>query len=213
LAEIRQRCARLSEAIESLHKLPPARQTHRYLTPVSRPVHSEELMFECRQGRVTFLDIAALLADMKRGVEDTMEQLRTRWEVHGNAGPVGAFRLSYTVDRERGPFEGPLAGNTPDPRAGFHASLAGWEVEPVTEQRGETLQAALAASSEFRQVADSIDPQQTTVTFWVYPDSFAMYRRLRDYLYERGVVVAGRPLPEGTKITFSTRRGTLSRGQ
>jgi hypothetical protein len=59
---------------------------------------------------------------------------------------------------------------------------------------------------------DSLDPQQTVVTFWVYPDSFALYRRVRDYLYEHDIVVAGRPLPEGIPIT-SSRRGSVSRGQ
>ena len=52
----------------------------------------------------------------------------------------------------------------------------------------------------------------TAVTFWVYPDSFPAYRRLRDYLYDRDVVVAGRPLPDGTPIA-SRREGTASRGQ
>jgi hypothetical protein len=132
--------------------------------------------------------------------------------VSGTAGPAGAFRLRYVVERQRAPFEVGLGG-TPDAHASFHAGLGGWDVEPVTAERGETLTASLAAGSEFRQVADTIDPQQSTVTFWVYPDSFALYRRLRDYLSERGVVVAGRPLPEGAKISFSTRRGTVSRGQ
>ena len=61
-------------------------------------------------------------------------------------------------------------------------------------------------------MADAIDARQTVVTFWVYPDSFSLYRELRDYLYDRDVVVAGRPLPEGIPIT-SSRRGSVSRGQ
>jgi hypothetical protein len=212
LEEIRRRCAKLTADIEALRKLPPAKQTLRYLTPVSRPIHSEELLFECCQGRVTFIDIAALMGEMKRGVEDAMEQLRTQWEVQGTAGPVGPFRLRYLVERERAPFETGLGG-APNSRGGFRANVAGWDVEPVTAERGEKLTASLAPGSEFRQIADTIDPQQSTVTFWVYPDSFALYRRLRDYLYERGVVVAGRPLPEGAKISFSTRHGSVSRGQ
>ena len=53
----------------------------------------------------------------------------------------------------------------------------------------------------------------TVVTFFVYPDSFAAFRQLRDYLYERDVVVAGRPLPIGAPITASSKNGTRSRGQ
>jgi hypothetical protein len=50
------------------------------------------------------------------------------------------------------------------------------------------------------------------VTFWVYPDSFGLFRQLRDYLYERDLVVAGRPLPPAMPIMIS-RHGTVSRGQ
>ena len=59
---------------------------------------------------------------------------------------------------------------------------------------------------------DALDPKITAVTFWVYPDSFPLYRRLRDYLHDRDFVVAGRPLPEGMAIG-SSRHGTASRGQ
>jgi hypothetical protein len=100
----------------------------------------------------------------------------------------------------------------PDPDAGFSFGLGLGEVEPVTEMRGESEEKALATGSEFRQLVDAIDPEQTAVTFWVYPDSFALFRRLRDYLYERDVMVAGRPLPDQVPIACS-RRGSVSRGQ
>jgi hypothetical protein len=179
---------------------------------VSKPVQAEELQFECAEGRVTFVDIAALLAEVKRDFEEKGRQLRNQWQVADAAGPVGAFRLRYTVERERGIVDGALGAGNPDPTAGFRAALAGWKIEPVTPNRGESAAAALAAGSEFRRIADAIDPQQATVTFWVYPDSFALYRSLRDYLHGRDVVVAARPLPTGTPMGAS-RHGTLSRGQ
>ena len=46
----------------------------------------------------------------------------------------------------------------------------------------------------------------------ITPGIFDLFRRLRDYLAERDVVVAGRPLPDGVPIA-SSRRGTASRGQ
>src|SRR5437773_4151296 len=66
LAEVRRRSELLAEEIRALDKLPPARQALRYRTPVSQPVHSGELMFECHQGRRTFIDAAALLAEVRR---------------------------------------------------------------------------------------------------------------------------------------------------
>lgn len=210
--EYRRRRDRLADEIRELEKLPPTKKQLRYQTPVSKPVQSEELLFECAEGRVTFIDIAALLGEVKREFEDKGQQLRTQWQVVDVAGPVGAFRLRYTVERERGLIDGAIGGGTPDSRTGFRAALTGWRLEPVAAERGESMDRALQAESEFRRIADSIDPQQSTVTFWVYPDSFALYRALRDYLHARDVVVAARPLPLGIPMGAS-RHGSLSRGQ
>jgi hypothetical protein len=106
-----------------------------------------------------------------------------------------------------------FGGNVaPEANASYRYGLSTWQLEPIVAVRGETADAALAEGSEFRHIVDGLDPQQTVVTIWVYPDSFALYRRVRDYLYERDLVVAGRPLPEGVPIS-SSRRGTVSRGQ
>lgn len=212
LEELRQRSQRLAEEIRALEKLPPLRKTHHYRTPISRPVHSEELLFECKGGRVAFIDIAALIGEVRRGLEDRAERLKTSWQISDIAGPVGPFRLRYVLERERGMLDAALGGLTPEANATFRYGLSEWVVEPVALERGEPADRALAAGSEFRQIVDVLDPQQSVVTFWVYPDSFAAFRRLRDYLYDRDIVVAGRPLPDGVPIA-SSRRGSASRGQ
>jgi hypothetical protein len=212
LAEIRRRSQQLTEEIRALEKLPPAKQTLPYRTPVSRPVHGEELLFECRRGRVTFLDIAALREEVLRSLPDKKEQLRSNWQVTDVAGPVGAFRLRYTVERDRDGLRSLVGGGVPNRMASFSYGLTTCEVEPLDPNRGEPVEAALATGSQFRGLVDRLDPQYTAVTLCVYPDSFALYRRLRDYLYDRGLEVAGRVLPEGQPIGFS-RDGSVSRGQ
>jgi hypothetical protein len=209
LADLQKRGQQLAAQLRELESLPPLKKTLRYRTPVSRPVHSEELHFECKEGRVCFIDIQAFLIEIRRGLEDKAESLKSRWEVEGTAGPVGAYRLHYTVERERGLLDS--AGGLPA-SGGFRYGLGGWAVEPILPVRGETAAAALAPTGEFRRLADAIDPEQTVVTMWVYPDSFALYRQLRDFLYERGIEVAGRPLPVGMSIA-SSRHGSASRGQ
>jgi hypothetical protein len=115
--------------------------------------------------------------------------------------------MRYTVERERDGL-----GVAPDAGGSYRYGLTSWQVEPITEVRGEALEQALKPGSEFRQIVDGLDPQYAAVTFWVYPDSFPLYRQLRDYLYQHDLVVAGRPLPEGAPIA-SSRHGTVSRGQ
>jgi hypothetical protein len=212
LAELRKKSRQLRHDITELEKLPRRTHSLRYYTPVSEPVDAEEMLFECRNGRVTFVDIAALLEEVRHSMEDKGKLLRTRWRVEDVAGPVGAFRLYYTVERRRELLESAVGDAEPSAVSGYRYGLSEWHVEPITEERGETARAALAAGSEFRHIVDALDPHQAVVTFWIYPDSFGLYRQLRDYLYGRDVVVAGRPLPEGVPISCS-RSGTRSRGQ
>jgi hypothetical protein len=211
LADLEKRSKQLAQELRELENLPPLTKTLRYHTPVSRPVHSEELHFECRQGRVSFIDIDAFLIEVRRGMDDQAKLLHTQWSVEGATGPVGAFRLRYRLEREKTVLDGDGPG-VPGAEGGFRYGLTGWEVEPIVETRGETAATALAATAEFRRLTEALDPEHTVVTLWVYPDSFALYRLLRDYLHERNIEVAGRPLPPGLAIA-STRNGSASRGQ
>jgi hypothetical protein len=212
LDELRRQRQRLQDELAALGKQPAGKKKElRYRAPVAVTVQTDEVMFECRQGRVTLLDTGALLEIIRREVRSKGELLRSTYEVSDVTPPVGAFRLRYTVERERTGVDSSLPGGAPA-GGGFRYGMTGWEAEPILSPRGETADAALRSGSAFRQVVDLLDAQQTAVTLWVYPDSFGLYRSLRDYLHERGLVVAGRPLPDGVPIA-SSRRGTRSRGQ
>src|SRR6202011_453608 len=80
-AELRQRSLKLAEEIRALENMPVPRKTLRYRTPVSRPVQSEELFFECHQGRVAFIDVAALLLDIREHLEEKGKALHDHWQV------------------------------------------------------------------------------------------------------------------------------------
>jgi hypothetical protein len=211
LPEVETRIQLVNADLDALKKLPPPpKHSLTYKTPVSQALQSEELFFECHGGRVTVIDIGAMLEEMRRDRAEKTKLLSTQWEVDGVTGPVGAFRMNYALERERGPAAGP-AGSAPVPEAEFSYNIS-WMIEPVIEERGEAEAAALTPKSDFLNVVDSVDPKVTAVTFWVYSDSFPVYRQLRDLLHKRGFVVAGRPLLEGMPIG-SSRHGTASRGQ
>jgi len=195
LEEIRERSKRVVTEIEALRKAPPSKQTLRYRTPVSHPLQTEELLFECHGGRIAFIDCGKFLTEIDRAFRDG-DKLRGANQYSGVTEQVGPFRMHYTVEIDSYTSKAALS----------------WEIEPVAFVRGETVEQALAPGSEFRRVIDSIEPASTAVTLCVYPDSFPLYRKLRDYMHERDIVVAGRPLPEGASIAAS-RNGTASRGQ
>jgi hypothetical protein len=81
--------------------------------------------------------------------------------------------------------------------------LRGWELIPEFEHRGETYEAACTPIFEFSQAINRINRNRATITLWVYPDGFAIFRRIRHDLVERGFSVAARPLPAGLSIRGS----------
>ena len=138
--------------------------------------------------------------------------LRTQWQVAEVTRPSGAFRLRYTIERYRNTLDAFTSSANPAGESGFRYGLGEWQVEAIATARGENASEALAPKSQFRQMVDVLDPDQNVVTFWVYPEGFALFRQLRDYLYGHELEVAGRPLPEGIPISGS-KSGTVSRGQ
>jgi hypothetical protein len=213
LDELRKRGQRVLQEIKTLEAQPPKTQLLRYHAPLSRAVHDDQVRFECQNGRVAFFDMQAMIQEIQGELDERLKELRTRWSVTYNTTPIGAFRLRYTLMRRDtgslGAGLGPMGA--PSPTGGFRMDYL-FILEPLNPERGETLPAALAPNSEFRQLVDQLDPRITVVTFHVYPDSFGEFRRLRDYLYERGIEVAAHPQPLGVPIGFSPH-GVVSRGQ
>jgi hypothetical protein len=206
LPELLKRSKELLAELDKLRKQPGSGKQLRYHAPVSATVQQDEVTFECKAGRVTLLNTAAL---KKLAIQDSTKQLAVQFEVSGVTQPVGAFRWRYQVERERSLMDGP--GTSTPARGGFGVHVS-WQAEPVLPERGEPLERALANGSDFRNLIEALDPRQTVVTLWVYPDSFRLYRALRDYLHDREMIVAGRPLPDGVLIGASPQ-GTASRGQ
>ena len=197
LQEIRERGKRVVEEIEALRKAPPSKQTLRYRTPVSHVLQWEGMEFECRRGRVAFIDMAGFRQEIDRALSEEGQKILDETHHYENVTQaIGAFRLRYKLELDT-----------------INSRIITWaEAEPVMLERGETLEKALSPGSEFRRLIDSIEPESTAVTLWVYTDSFPLYRKLRDYMHERDIEVAGRPAPEGIGMTYSSL-GTHSRGQ
>jgi hypothetical protein len=196
--ELQSRYKKLADEIADLKKLPSLKKTLHYQTPVSEPLYSEELEFECNQGRVTFIETHALIEEIKQEFETRKQEFFSSEASTARVDPVGAFGAVFHVKLERFPQKS--------------ISITEGLFEPVQNLRGESLTEAMKPTSAFRQIADVIDPKATSVTFWVYPDSFGMFRQLRDYLYDRKITVAARPIPAGAGIGWS-RHGTAARGQ
>jgi hypothetical protein len=155
---------------------------------------------------VTFIDLQRLLNLVKADA-----QLRTRLAenariVESHVGPVGSFSMDYVLRRSAVVIEDLIE------RRGLRWDLSGWEIIPEYEGRGEPYETTRQPFSEFARAINRLNNEHATITMWVYPDGFALYRKLRDDLHARGFIVAARPLPEGMSIKGSPA-GSLSAGQ
>lgn len=178
--------------------------------PVSRPVGpgEAELHFELQQARVTYLPIQSLLAAARVKRQDLQPVLERTGQAEGVVGPIGDFVLRFKVALD----EQALARRVLVGAGPYQARLVEWTLVPVKDQRGEPVDVAIGNGGSLRRLLAGRNPKTTFITVWVYPDSFAEFRRLRDALYELGYFVAARPLPDGIPIAGSID-GTRSYAQ
>jgi len=210
---LRKRLDALNRQIRELEQARPEKRPLRYFLPVSKPLGAGELLFECRANRIAFIDLQSLLNQVRQRLPEFAKQLTERWDAEGETEAIGPYKLRFKVVRERsGPVDQVFAGLPPADKRAFSYAVDEWEVVPVWPVRGESLEEALAEGSRFRSIIDSSDPDLAALTIFVYEDSFSTFRQLREYLHERGFVVAGRPLRLDAPIAGS-RRGSISRGQ
>ena len=174
---------------------------------VAKPTDGAEYHFEVRRDHVSFIDLDRLVEMVKT---DAKLRLRTggmRGRLGATVGPVGSFSLRYEMGRS---IPDALADVLDVRDASYN--LLGWEIIPGAQNRGEPFETTRASSSSYARALARLTPGHDTITMWIYPDGFALYRKLRDDLHTRGFLVAARPLPEGTSIKGSPV-GSLSAGQ
>jgi hypothetical protein len=200
---------RLAAELVTLRNMPrPKAESILSKNPVARPASSDEFHFELRRNRISYIDLNQLLALTRADAQVRIRMSDRFGSISSKVGPVGSFSLAYELV--------PAMPNTVEElierRNIRRFDLKGWELVPEYDNRGETYEATQNPISEFTRAVNRISPSRATITLWVYPDSFWLFRRLRNDLVERGFSVAARPLPEGLPIRGSPM-GTQSAAQ
>ncbi|MEX2138663.1 MAG: hypothetical protein WD894_05340 [Pirellulales bacterium] len=168
---------------------PAAVEVKAFHRPISKTVYGKEIHFQLSGGRVAYIPIEELFElarDETRASMTRVSDLTNRVMV---VGPKQGFEMRYTVEVSVDRRQGQMAIRSKE-----------WEVVPVQSRLGELTQEALGNDSNFRRVLSRYSPQDTTITLWTYPDSFADYRALNEELHRLGYAAAGRPLPKGFPI-------------
>jgi hypothetical protein len=189
---------RIRTELEALRTLPrPKAASILTKSPVARPSNGDEFHFELRRNRVSFVNLGRLLELARADAQVRIRMTDRMGIISSQVGPVGSFSLSYVLSRAQTSIDELIE------RQSIRFDLRGWEVVPESESRGETYQATRNPISEYSRAINRLTPSRAVITMWVYPDSFDLFRRLRDELTQRGFSVAARPLPEGMTIRGS----------
>ncbi len=204
----RQALARLlAQVVAAEKKSPPVEKLEHRITPVSRTVLGRELHFRLEKNRVAEVPIEALVERLKEHIERRKDWIVKTRQHKGQVGPINGFNLEYIIGVD-------VISGIEELRAGvggYRMSMRYWEIQPEETLRGEPADVALSQGSKFYQALLSAGTD-TTLTFWVYPDSYPLYRKLQHFAHEQGFPVAGRPLPDGVAISGSPN-GTKSASQ
>ena len=199
---------KLQKELSTLRQLPrPKSISILSKAPVARPASGNEYHFELRRNRITYINLERLMELTRADAQIRVRMSDRSSAVSNKVGPVGAFYLEYELVRAvPGSMEELLE------RKNIRYELSGWELVPESDTRGETYEATRGPLSEFSRMVNRVSPERSTVTLWVYPDSFTLFRQIKGDLAERGFSVAARPLPEGMTIRGSPM-GTQSAAQ
>ncbi|MBT4868012.1 MAG: hypothetical protein HON53_23155 [Planctomycetaceae bacterium] len=186
---------------------PPAKQIRHKLTPIGSTVVGKELHFHVFRNRVSHVPLDDLLGRLRSQVlrqKDWLTKFNTH---HGSVGPVAGFTMNYVVVRQRLSVVEELRQG----RGMMRIGVSEWQLVPSRDIASETAKEALRPGSAFHRALLAAD-RNATLTFWVYPDSFEVYRKLQQVAQEEAFTVAARPLPFGIPISGSPN-GSRSSGQ
>ena len=195
------------EIDEAQNTKPPSKKLKHKLTPLSKEVHGDEYHFRLAQNRVAYVPITELIDRLSPQIERRKDWLVKYRRHQGSIGPIEGFTMNYVVERQ--PLS--LADELVAGRGMIRIGVSRWQVDPTAGLRSESADEALQTGSEFAQRLMEA-PLKTTLTFWVYADSFSLFRRLQKFAYDEGFRVAARPLPMGVAIAGSPN-GSRSSGQ
>lgn len=189
LAASRARLSELDRVAKSTERKPPEVLEH-LPTPMARTVFGREIHFRLLGGRLVYVPWDEMKAAMDADAPAHLSKLRNNARVELSLPAVGGFGARYILRRAEIKIETKVGT----------ATRGGIELEKMyfidtEENLGVPLAEALQPGSEFQSRLAACRPQQTTVTIWVYPDSFEEFRLLKAELFKRGYLTAARPMP------------------
>jgi hypothetical protein len=176
-------------------------------TPMAKTVFGEELHFRLKNGRLSVVPIDRLVQEIKLDFQRSAVGSR-EGIMESAVGPIQGYVAKYEMNKSR-----EMVSKGGQVSTATRIELVGMTIEPLQEPHGQPIESVIAGGgSQLDIELAGRNPDRTTITVWVYPDSFGDYRRLKEHLYARGYATAARPLPAGRAISGGPQ-GSRSQAQ
>ncbi len=198
LEATRTRLEKTPEQVVAVQHLP---------TPMAKTVFGEELHFRLKAGRLAVVPIDRLIHEIKSDFQRSAAGNR-EGIMEAVVGPIQGFVARYEMNKSR-----ELVSQGGQTSMATRIELVNMIVEPLSEPSGLPINDVIQGDGTQLDIElAGRQPDRTTITVWVYPDSFAEFRRLKEHLYSRGFATAARPLPMDMPISGGPQ-GSRSRAQ
>ncbi|QDT08944.1 hypothetical protein [Planctomycetes bacterium K23_9] len=198
-AEVQSLMSRISDISAKRNRLESEKQpvvaVEHLPTPMAKTVFGEELHFRLKGNRLSLVPVEKLLVEIRRDFARAAAGPRDG-RIDAAVGPVRGYVARYIMDKQR-----KMVSNGRGVSPGTQIQLVRMKVEPLSEPYGEPIESVLSGGQMLDVELAGRKPNATTITVWVYPDSFAAFRRLKEHLYAKGFATAARPLPMDRSIT------------
>ncbi len=167
-------------------------------TPMAKTVFGKELHLMVRDGMISVIPWDRLVAQLKMEARAAVARSTRRERIEQVLGPIEGFVMNYVLVSKRG-----IISNGSSTAMGQSIELDKFELDPTQDILREPLLQSLGNNGRLRLELASFPPRETTVTAWVFPNSFETFRQLKELLFQEGYMTAARPMPEGLKIGAS----------
>ncbi|CAN5624113.1 hypothetical protein BH23PLA1_BH23PLA1_34100 [soil metagenome] len=153
-------------------------------------------VFVLTNGRVYFLDIENFSNIYKFTIQHVVESINKSANLKSYQSGIlerlrgGDFDVRFTLNREQTELRATLAL-----KAG---------------SRGETVEQAWHPNSSYREQIDQLHPERHFIVFFVYPDSFELFRTVREIILEQNFHYNWTPINAGEELNLGPGRGVVN---
>lgn len=173
---------------------PPVIAISHLPTPMAKTVFGKELYLRLKDNRLSVIPFESLADEIGRDFRRTSGSSRDGVS-DAAVGPIRGYVARYVMNRSN-----ELVSNGNQIARMTRARVLVAAFEPLREPHGETIETVLANDDWLDIELAGYDPETTTVTVAVYPDSYAAFRKLKERIYAKGYATAARPIAEDRPI-------------